>query len=461
MFTENIHYSPDLEAAIIGACLLEPSAFSRVFDRLKPESFYATENQKIFESIAVMFEENMPIDLLTVSNFITRTLGIKDFNGSNVPYTLTKKTLSVVSTANLEYHSVILSQMWLDREVMKITMGGVKDGDGFERLAELKAMVNALTLSTANNDWQDMTELMVGLYKHQELMDQTKGMGVPTGFKTIDRIYGGFHPGQMIVIAARPSVGKSAFAGQIAFNMAHLNHKVGIVSLEMNNNEIAARLGSLDADVDFSAIFRGLYADQNDRDKFLKRVNSSTSNLPIYVTDNTDVNVTEIKAKAYKLKQKHGLDCLIVDYLQLVGSDNNQNRNRENEVAKISRGFKIIAKELNVPLVVLAQLNREVDKRKGNDRFPQLSDLRESGAIEQDADAVMFLHSDFKSGRTQEEKGNTTEGQAHLVIRKWRNGEANLIIDLSFDGPKMRFTEKNTYGNFKPVSIGHNNEQPF
>lgn len=459
MFKENIHYSLDLENAIIGACLLENTALSRVFDMLKEETFYATENQKIYGALIEMFTENIPIDICTVSDHLTRKKGVKDFFGSNVPFTLLKKTVSVTSTANIEYHAICIKQMWLDREVMALTMGGSLDGDGLDKLTALKEKINELSLTSISGDWQDMTELMVDLYKHQETMEITKGMGVPTGFKTIDKMYGGFHDGQMIVLAARPSIGKSAMGGQMAFNMARLGYKVGIVSLEMKNNEIAARLGSLDSDVDFAAIFRGLYADQNDRDKFYKKVNNSTSKLPIYVTDNTDVNVTDIKIKAYKLKQKHGMDCLIVDYLQLVGSDGNQNRNRENEVAKISRGFKIIAKELNVPLLVLAQLNREVDKRKGKDRFPQLSDLRESGAIEQDADAVMFLHSDFKSGLTEDENGNSTDGKAHLVIRKWRNGESNIIVDLDFDGPKMRFTEATltSFGKFRPVT----DEQPF
>jgi replicative DNA helicase len=453
MFTENIHYSHEIENAVIGACLLEPSAFARIYDVVKPDTFYSSENQTIYGAIAKMFDENIPTDLLTVTNFICKNLGVKDFNGSNVPFTLSKKTNSVISTANIEYYGFCLKQMWLDREVMRITQSGMQYGDGFEKLSILKDQINSLSVSTVVNDWQDMTQLMVGLYRHQEQMENTGGMGVSTGFKTIDKMYGGFHSGQMIVIAARPSVGKSALAGQIAFNMAQKGTRVGIVSLEMNNNEIAARMGSLDSDIDFASIFRGLYKDQDDRDTFYKKVSKSTSNLPIYVTDNTDVNVTEIKAKAYKLKQRHGLDCLIVDYLQLVGSDNNQNRNRENEVAKISRGFKIIAKELNVPLVVLAQLNRDVDKRKGKDRFPQLSDLRESGAIEQDADAVMFLHSDFKSGITQDENGNSTEGKANLVIRKWRNGDANIIVDLDFDGPKMRFNESSiaNYGIFKSM----------
>lgn len=463
MFEKNKHYSPDLEAAVLGAIMLENTAFSRVFDMLKAEMFYATENQKIFAAIAEMFSQNLPIDLLTVADFLVRKKGIADFSGTGVGYALSSKTNAVVSTANLEYHSLCLKQMWMEREIVGITHGGVdKDLDTLDKLSAVKERLNALTTSSASNDWSDMSQLMIGLYKHQDEMQATGGMGVPSGFKTIDRLYGGFHPGQMIVIAARPSVGKSAFAGQIAINMASKGYKVGIISLEMNNNEIAARLASLDTDIDFSAIFRGLYADERDRQRFYDRVNSSTAELPIYVTDSTDVNVADIKAKAYKLKYKYGLDCLIVDYLQLVGAESNANRNRENEVSKISRAFKIIAKELNVPTIVLAQLNREVDKRSGDARFPRLSDLRESGSIEQDSDVVMFLHSDYKSGFVKDEQGNSTENMAQLIIRKWRNGMANQDIDLDFDGPKMKFSECDyARPSFAPLSKGHNDDNPF
>lgn len=463
MFKKDKHYSNDLEDALIGAIMLEGTAFARVFDILKPEMFYRTENQKIFGAICEMFDQNIPIDLLTVADYLIRIKGIVDFNGSNVGYALAKKNSVVTSTANIEYHALCLKQMWVEREMINITHGGIDSNlDGLEQLAVVRDKISSLTTSSASNDWSDMSQLMIGLYKHQDTMQVTGGMGILSGFKTIDRLYGGFHPGQMIVIAARPSVGKSAFAGQIAINMATKGHKVGIVSLEMNNNEIAARLASLDTSIDFSKIFRGLYADENDRQRFYNRVNSNTSELPIYVTDNTDVNVSDIKAKAYKLKYRHGLDCLIIDYLQLVGTESNVNRNRENEVAKISRGFKIIAKELSVPLIVLAQLNREVEKRSGKERFPRLSDLRESGAIEQDADVVMFLHSDYKSGIEIDEDGNRTESSALLIIRKWRNGESNKIIRLDFEGAKMRFTESEySFIGFSSTSQNNPNDNPF
>lgn len=410
-----------------------------------------------------MFENNLPIDMMTVADFIMRRKGIKELFGHNVPYAISRKTLSVVSSAHLEYHGLCIKEMWLEREVMKITMGGVDpSNDGLTQLKDVQDRLRELTTHTVVSDWQDMSQLLVDLSKHQDDMLKTKGMGLITGFKTIDQNYGGFHPGQMIVIAARPSVGKSAFGGQIAINLARSGAGVGIVSLEMNNNEIAARIAAIDTDMDFTTIYRNLYADENERQKFYQKVSSSTSSLPIFVTDRTDVNVMDIKAKAYKLRQKQNISCLIVDYLQLVGADSSNNRSRENEVAKISRGFKIIAKELQVPLVVLAQLNREVEKRKGKERFPQLSDLRESGAIEQDADVVMFLHSDYKSGIIEDEQGST-ENRAHLVIRKWRNGQANIIVDLDFNGPQMKFTESNhtQFGNFRPVDTNYNDANPF
>jgi replicative DNA helicase len=350
--------------------------------------------------------------------------------------------------------------MWIDREIITLTHSGVKGENTRSEIYQLQTKLTELSGVNFTSDWQDMDELMVGLVKHQDEMAQSKGKGLLTGFKTIDRLYGGFFKGQMIVIGARPSIGKSALAGQMAMNMARSGAQVGFISLEMSNNEIAARFASIDTSISFTEIFRGLYQDENQRDYFYKQINK-TSNLPISVSDKTEVNISEIKAKAYKLKHKKGrLDCLILDYLQLVDGDSQSNRNRENEVAKISRGCKIIAKELEVPLIILCQLNREVEKRKGKDRYPQLSDFRESGAIEQDADVAMFLHSDFKSGHLEDENGNTTEGQADIVIRKWRNGIPNLIIPLDFDGPKMKFSERETQA-FTPIKKFYEKEEPF
>jgi replicative DNA helicase len=353
--------------------------------------------------------------------------------------------------------------MWIDREVMKLTMSGTTNENSREQIKILQERLTELSNVNAGSDWKEMDELMVGLVKHQDTMIENKGQGLLSGFPTIDRVYGGFFPGQLIIIGARPSVGKSAFAGQVAMNMARGGNRVGFISLEMNNNEIAARFSAIDTNINFSEIFRGLFQDENQKEGFYKMISESTSNLPISVSDKTDVNVSEIRAKAFKLKYKHKrLDCIILDYLQLVDGDSQSNRNRENEVAKISRGCKILAKDLNIPVIVLCQLNREIEKRTGKNRYPKLSDFRETGAIEQDADIAIFLHSDFKSGVTADENGNSTEAQTDIVIRKWRNGVPDLIIPLDFDGPKMKFTERQIT-RFIPVKqiLNYNDPNPF
>ena len=283
----------------------------------------------------------------------------------------------------------------------------------------------------------------------------------------MDKENGGFQDGQLIVVGARPSMGKSALVSGMAIEMGKKNLVTGIVSLEMSNTEIAARLAAYDADTDFNVVYRGLYKDMDETHRLYSKIGNSTSTLPIWVTDKTRVNISEIRAKAEKLKKLHGLDCLMIDYLQLVTPiGGSYNKNRENEIAEMSRGCKIMAKELNIPVILLCQLNREVTKRKGQERYPQLSDLRESGAIEQDADVVMFLHRDFMAGYEVDENGVSTERQADLVIRKWRNGKSNFKISLDFDPPKMKFSERKNEM-FVPISVNNpyetdkNEEMPF
>lgn len=462
MFKKFIHYSPDLENSILGACLLEQTAFARVFGTITPEIFYSDSNKQVFGYLVEMFENNIQIDLLTANDFIQRVKRVNEISDANTAYFLTRLTNTICSTAHLEYYAFILKQMWIDREIIILTNSGVQGEDTRQEIFKLQNKLTELSGNHQTSDWKDMSELMIDLYKHQDEMSKTQGVGISTGISTIDRLYGGFFPGQMIVIGARPSIGKSALAGQLAMNMAAKGNKVGFISMEMNNNEIAARLAAIDTNTPFNEIYRGLYADENQRHSFYKKIGSSASTLPIYVSDKVDLNVTEIKAKAYKLKHRHGLDCLMIDYLQLVDGEGSGSRTRENEVTKISRGLKIIAKELQVPVVVLCQLNREVDKRKGKERFPQLSDFRESGAIEQDADAAMFLHSDYLSGIIEDEQGFSTEKVRQLVIRKWRNGVPNIIIDLDFDGPKMSMKEKSFFSIKQTDKINDQEEEtPF
>lgn len=442
------HYGKDLEQAILGACMLEPMVFGRIYSIVEEETFYFGGHKIIFSAMKKMYAESVPLDIFTVTEWVVNKLGMESVDGDNTAYFVTKLTNYVVSTANIEYHCYLIKEMWQRRKVLEIRYNKLSGTglDPVQDVEEINQQLNKILSGTIKSDWVDMSELMVKLYRHQEEMQLSGGVGIHTGLKTIDRENGGIHAGQMVVIGARPSVGKSALAGSIAMSMAKNGKVVGIISLEMSNTEIAARLAALDTDTDFGVLYRGLYRDENETQKVYTRIANHTSTLPIYVSDKTDVNVLEIKAKANKLKGLHGLNCLIIDYLQLVDAPEAYNRSRENEIAKISRACKLMAKDMNIPVILLCQLNREVTKRKGNDRYPQLSDLRESGSIEQDADVVMFLHSDWMSGILTDDGGNTTEGKADLVIRKWRNGKNNFIIPLDFDGPKMKFTEAANYG---------------
>jgi replicative DNA helicase len=351
----------------------------------------------------------------------------------------------VVSGANIEYHSIIIRELWQRRRVLEIKFAALED-DGFDpkgNVKDINAELNKILDSKFTKDWYSMDELIIQLYEHQEEMKANNGIGTLSGFHSIDNANGGFFPGNMIFIGARPSVGKSAFANSIAIAIAEKGKKVGILSLEMANVEIAARLAAIDTNTDYSIIYRGLMQEEYETKRMYERLNDKTVMLPIFVSDKTDVSVFDIRRKTENLMAKEGLDVLIIDYLQLIGTSDARNTTRENEVAKISRGIKILAKDLKIPIIILGQLNREVTKRKGNDRYPVLGDIRESGAIEQDADIVMFLHSDFMSGVEHDEQGNSTEGKADLVVRKWRNGKNNFIVPLNFEGRKMKFSESN------------------
>lgn len=451
-FDKDIHYSIDLEKAIIGACLMEKEAAGRIYSMLEPEYFYHLFHQVIYAAIRDMFTNGLPIDTLTVIDQLIRVQGRKTLGNVDTDFYVTTCTNAVVGTAHLEYHAHVVKTMWMEREIIKVTHGAEPlSGDARKKIQDLQDKLQSIQQTTSGQDWSDMTALMVGLYQHQEEMKKTKGIGLSCGIRELDHENGGFHPGQMIVIGARPSVGKSALLGSIAIHMAQIGRKVGIISLEMSNNEIAARIAALDTNTDFSVLFRGLYRDTREAEELYTRVAAQTSNLPIFVSDATSVDIVEIKSKAMKLKSLHGLDCLMIDYLQLIDSPEVKNRTRENEISRISRYCKVMAKEMNIPIVLLCQLNREVTKRTGEARYPHLSDLRESGSIEQDADVVMFLHRDWMAGiTTNPDTGESTEFTADLVVRKWRNGKNNFIIPMEFDAPKMRFYEK-----------GHNPSVPF
>jgi len=464
-FEKDIHYSVDLEAAILGACLLEADAFGRTYGIVEMESFYFEGSKTVYRALAEMFNNGVPIDIFTVQDYLINVLGHREISGSLTPYYVVKLTNAVVSSAHLEYHCHVVKRMWMERELIGLTHGGIKlEGMVKEQIYQLSEAIQRINSGTYTKDWQDMSELIYNLMKHQEEMVKTGGKGIPTGIEALDRENGGFFGGQLVVIGARPSVGKSAFMGQMAIAMAKKGHTVGIISLEMNNNEIAARLSSLESNDDFRTIFRGLYRDQDHQTNWYDKMRSII-NLPIFVSDKTKVNTAEIRAKAMKLRHEHGLSCIMVDYLQLVSTEEgNRNRTRENEVSQISRMCKLLAKDLNIPVIVLCQLNRASTQRTGANRFPQLSDLRESGSIEQDADVVMFIHRDWMLGEGYlvDEKGESTENKADLIVRKWRNGASNVHVHLEFNAPKMMFVFQNgRTDQWKPETTNYNDDNPF
>lgn len=467
LFTKEKHYNQEMETVIIGLCLYEKEAISRTYGIITEEYFYFDSNREVYSAMRWMYDNNLPVDARTVCDTLVRKRGFDGFYGHSVGSYLFTCIGHVTSSAHLEYYCHCIYEMWIEREIIQLTFSGPGEGNSREKIIALQSKLTLLSAGTAEKEWHDMSDLILQLFKHREKM-QTQGPGILTGLKRLDQTNGGFMPGDMIVIGARPSVGKSALLGLLAMNMARNAKRVGIISLEMSNAKIAGRLAALDTEIDFATLYRGLAIDEQHQQRIYHQLANQTAQLPIYVSDKTQVSIPEIKAKAQKLKHKHGCDILFIDYLQLVDSSGGgKNSNRENEVRQMSRGCKLMAKDLDLPVVVLAQLNREVTARKGEERYPKLSDLRESGSIEQDADVVAFIHRDWMSGFQTKEDGSSTEREADLIIRKWRDGEPNLIIPLNFDGAKMKFSERKEFGFFKPAQTNNyyenekEDDQPF
>ncbi len=435
-YQETLHYSTPTEAGVLGVLLLQPDAYEDVLGILNPFCFHHSGHRNIYMAIAAVYDAGGKIDAQTVANELARR-GITQFDGEGVAYHLATLTLGVVSAAHLTDWAYILREKYARRKMLELSYTIANPAlDPFEAATEAETALERIFDIKGTDDWRTMQQVGHHLVQCIDEAALTDMPGLPTGISLLDKLNGGLRPGDLVVIGARPSVGKSAFMGHMALHLAQQGHPVGLISLEMKDVRIAARMAALHSGVPHWQIDRGRFATPAQRQAVVDSVQQLAA-MPIYLSQSTRVTVHDIKARARKLHKKHGLRILFIDYLQLIESTL-RDASREQQVATISRALKVLAMDLNIPIVLLAQLNRESERR--TDKRPGLADLRESGAIEQDADVVMLLHRDWHAGILTNADGSSTEHQADLFIPKWRDG-TTTHLRLSFTGTHMQFSE--------------------
>lgn len=429
----------ELECAVLGAIMLEKDAFDTVVRILKPECFYVEANKQIYSAMLEMVKKGMSIDILTVVEELKLREQLDIVGGR---YYVVSLTDHIINAANVEQHAQIIFQKYLLREQIKIGMQMATDAyqdsaDAFECLDNANEKIGVLSLSNVRGEIQGIDTILVKSLQRIEYLRKQKQVitGVPSGLLDLDRVTFGWQPTDLIILAARPSVGKTAFALNVARNAAlhpETPVPVAIFSLEMPSAQLTNRMLSAESEIWLDKIMRGRLEDADMKRLYIKGI-QRLATAPISIDDTPALNIYELRAKARRWRKKNNKDGLIIiDYLQLMsGLSENRNQNREQEISTISRGLKAIAKELEVPVIALSQLSRKAEDRQGG--VPQLSDLRESGAIEQDADLVAFMYrSDY--GKLDHEIDDALKGVITLKIAKHRNGsleEIPLRADLS------------------------------
>lgn len=434
--------APDLEEAVLGAIMLEKDAILQVIDILKPESFYRDQHQKIFQAIIDLTSSNRAIDLLTVTEELRRKKELEEVGG---PVFVSQLTSRIASTAHLEFHARIVAQKFIQRELIRVSSEiQHRAFDESTDVDDLLDFSEAELFNIAQGNIKKESQKVNVLIKEaiaqiQEASKRADSLiGIPSGFTKLDRLTNGWQGSDLVIIAARPSMGKTAFVLSMTRNMAvEHNRAVAIFSLEMASLQLVNRLIVAETELPSTRIRNGKLADfeWEQLDYKIKRL----VDAPIFIDDTPAISVFELRAKARRLKRQHNIDILIIDYLQLMTGSADTRGNREQEVSTISRALKSIAKELDIPVIALSQLNRSVEIRTGSKR-PQLSDLRESGAIEQDADMVIFIHRPEKYGLLEDEEGNSLRGLAEIILAKHRNGPIGDVL-LKFKDEFAKFTD--------------------
>ena len=430
----------DLEEAVLGALMLEKSALNAVVEFLKPEHFYKEGHKDIYHAIITLFKGSEPVDMRTVVNQLRKEGKIELVGGA---YYIAELTSKVSSAANIEYHARVIIEMAIKRDLIQIASQVHQDAyedttDVFELLDKTEQSIFAISDSNLRKNYDNMRNLMYrAIQELQKLKEHKDGLtGVPTGFSSLDRMTSGWQNSDLVIIAARPGMGKTAFVVSALRNAAvDFKRPVAIFSLEMASVQLVNRMISAEAELEGEKIRKGQLADFEWQQ--LVHKTNRLSSAPIFIDDTPALSILELRAKCRRLKAEHNIELIIIDYLQLMRGDSAGNR--EQEIASISRALKGIAKELEVPVLALSQLSRGVETR-GGDKRPQLSDLRESGSIEQDADIVMFLYRPEYYKITVDEEGMPTQGMAEVIIAKHRNGSTGTV-KLKFIGKYTKFAD--------------------
>lgn len=427
-----------LEEAVIGAIMIDRDAIGVVSDMLRPESFYHASHQAIYEACLTLFAANSPIDILTVSEQLRKAGHLDAIGGS---YTLTEITNRVASSANVEFHARIILQAAIKRRVIEISSGAISNAydpaqDPFDLLADVERELfgitnfsgkDGVTLAAAGDEV--MRQLSAAMQRPDGLT------GVNTGFSALNIATGGLQKSDLIILAARPGMGKTALALNIAMNAAKAGTPVGVFSLEMPAAQLVQRLAAAETGISAELIRTGKITTDD-----IRRIDAAVrafDGVPLHIDDSAGLRITDLRAKARRMHKKHSLGLLIVDYLQLIGSDSKFGQSREQEVSAMSRGLKALAKELDVPIIALSQLSRAVETRGGSKR-PILSDLRDSGSIEQDADIVSFIYRPEYYDILEDENRQSLKGVAEIILAKHRNGSPQTVL-LGFKASQVMF----------------------
>lgn len=457
----------DVEEAVLGAIMLETDAYSRVCDILKPECFYDPNNQKIYQAITDLAAHQRPIDMITVTNQLRNNGTLDEVGGA---LHISELTGRVVSASHVEYHARIVSQKYLARELISFAseiqakaFDETQDVDDLMQLAEEK-----LFRISQNNLKKDVVQIRPVIEQAIKQIEEAKKRdnnmsGLATGFRDLDRVTLGWQNSDLIIIAARPAMGKTAFVLSMAKNMAvNYNTPVAVFSLEMSNLQLVNRLIVNTCEIPADNIKRGDLQPWQ-WDQLLTKINVLYE-APLYIDDTPSLSVFELRTKARRLVREHGVKIIIIDYLQLMNASGMEYGSREQEVSTISRSLKQLAKELNIPIIALSQLNRSVESRgTGSDatgKRPQLSDLRESGAIEQDADLVCFIHRPEYYLKTSEDGANNDiRGKAEIIIAKHRNGATKDVV-LRFVSELARFENWDEKDMRLESALNRSNDKP-